>query len=515
VPLDASFVVTVGFLAAWVGTLSAPGLLRTWDGSPIPTGFKKRRHYESVQSWFAGGGVVGRGGVARCHNKESRALSRSARSHALTANGLLEDRAVLRLAPENCSGRPWPRRLLSKPSIGHHEGVVRSSRRVPLDAAGKLGRQLAVVSRLPIPGKAPAVGPADGPEGRSKEVLLPLSRRRSVQDVAALARVSTGTVSNVLNRPDLVNPATAERVRRAIEDLGYVRNASAGQLRSGESRTVGAVVLDLSNPFFSEVVKGIEDRLADDGLVLLLCSSHNSEEKELRQLRVLEEQRVFGLIIMPLSRDMAEIEALHRRGTRVVLLDREAPRGHFCSVAVDDVRGGELAVAHLLSQGHDRVGFVNGTHAMRQYAERYRGALRAVRSAGLDPQKALIEVIIPALTTEGGEHGVLMLAEQEGGLPPSIFCVNDQVALGVLRALRARGLSVPDDVSVVGYDDVEFAAMLSTPLTSVRQPMYELGHTATSLLLREALDSDHRHKRVRFIPELVVRASSQRRRPER
>jgi LacI family transcriptional regulator len=269
-------------------------------------------------------------------------------------------------------------------------------------------------------------------------------------------------------------------------------------------------VLDVSNPFFGQVVQGIEDRLADEGLVLLLCSSNNSEEKEMRQLRVLEEQRVLGLIIAPLSRDMAEIEALHRRGTRVVLLDPRASTRHFCSVAVDDVRGGELAVAHLLSQGYDRVGFVNGTHAMRQYAQRHRGALQAVRRVGLDPEKALVEVIIPTLTAEGGEHGVLMLAQQKAGLPPAIFCLNDQVALGVLRALRARGLSVPDDVAVVGYDDVEFAPMLSTPLTSVRQPMYKLGHTAASLLLAETHDSHHQHQRVPFMPELIVRASSQR-----
>ncbi|MGO8722243.1 MAG: LacI family DNA-binding transcriptional regulator [Acidimicrobiales bacterium] len=340
-------------------------------------------------------------------------------------------------------------------------------------------------------------------------------RRWSVRDVAALARVSTGTVSNVLNRPDLVAPATTERVNRAIEELGFVRNASARQLRAGDSRAVGAIVQDLSNAFFSEITRGIEDRLADDGLVLLLCSSHNSVETELRQLQVLEEQRVLGLLITPLSRDMDKIEAVHRRGTRVVLLDREAPPGHFCSVAVDDVRGGELAVAHLLSQGYDRVGFINGPHAIRQHAERRRGAVQAIRNAGLDPKKTLVEVILPSGLTLYGEQGVEMLAKTEFGLPPAIFCINDQVALGVLIALRAQGLSVPDDVAVVGYDDVGFAPGLATPLTSVRQPMYQLGHTATSLLLGETYDPYHRHERIRFTPELVVRASSQRRTPDR
>lgn len=340
--------------------------------------------------------------------------------------------------------------------------------------------------------------------------VAPVSKRRwSVQDVAALARVSTGTVSNVLNRPHLVAPATIERVRRAIDSLGFVPNASARQLRAGDSPVVGAIVPNLVNPFFTEVLKGVEARLADDDLVLLLCSSHNSVEKELRQLGVLEEQRVLGLLIAPVSRDMDDIELLRRRGARIVLVDRETSKGPFCSVAVDDVRGGELAVEHLLSQGYDRVGFVNGPPAIRQHTERRRGAQRAVRNAGLDPQKAIVEVNVPA-DSEGGERGVGLLADMKAGLPSAIFCVNDHVALGVMRRLQALGLSVPGNVAVVGYDDVEFAAMLSTPLTSVRQPMSQMGFSATSLLLAEAYEHHHRHEQVRFVPELVVRDSSER-----
>ena len=147
----------------------------------------------------------------------------------------------------------------------------------------------------------------------------------------------------------------------------------------------------------------------------------------------------------------------------------------------------------------------------KDIAERSRRSARA----GLDPEKALVEVIIPTVNAEGGEYGVLMLAQQRAGLPPAIFCLNDQVALGVLRALQRRGLSVPDDVAVVGYDDVEFAPMLSPPLTSVRQPMYKLGHTAASLLLAETHDSHHRHQRVPYARAHCRRPSSQRNGTER
>jgi LacI family transcriptional regulator len=326
-----------------------------------------------------------------------------------------------------------------------------------------------------------------------------------------VAGVSLGTVSNFFNRPDVVAPQTAARVTRAIEDLGFVRNASARQLRGGSSQTVGAVVLDLASPFFAAVAKGIEDRLAESGLALVLCSSQDAVETERRKLRMLEEQRVLGVLLSPMSHDTREVEALRHRGTPVVLLDREGPKGHICSVAVDDVTGGELAVAHLLAQGHRQVGFVNGPPSLRQCVERRRGALRALRKGGLDPQSVLVEVTLRALDADGGERAVAALVES--GLPSAIFCVNDLVAMGVLRALRARGCSVPDDVAVVGYDDLDFAAMLSTPLTSIRQPMFELGRTAAALLLDETSDPRHSHERVRFTPELVVRGSSSARPP--
>ena len=181
-------------------------------------------------------------------------------------------------------------------------------------------------------------------------------------------------------------------------------------------------------------------------------------------------------------------------------------------MAVDDIKGGELAMAHLLEQGHRQVVFLNGPRTLRQCADRRRGAFRALRKEGLDPNKVVTEVTLRASTADGGERAVAMLAEV--GLPTAIFCVNDQVAMGALRGLRARGLAVPDDVAVVGYDDLDFSAMLSTPLTSVHQPMYELGSTATSLLLDEARGGRHNHQRIWFTPELVIRGSSRPGKPE-
>ena len=337
--------------------------------------------------------------------------------------------------------------------------------------------------------------------------VAPAVRRRSIRDVALLAGVSVGTVSNVLNNPELVAAGTRDRVQRAIEDLGFVRNGSARQLRAGKSRAVGAIVLDIANPFFTEVTRGIEDRLRESNCLLVLCSSDDSVEKEAHYLGVLEEQRVRGLLITPAARDVSQLQRLQRLGTTVVLLDRTSPTSELCSVSVDDVHGGELAGRHLLECGHRRIGFINGPRATRQCADRRRGLRKAVRAAGLDPDTVIHEVTTQTLNAEGGETALYSMLDAGAVPPEAIFCVNDITALGVLRGLLRRGLSVPGDIAVVGYDDVEFAAMLSTPLTSIRQPKYKLGQAAAELLLAEP---HLRHEQRLFQPELVIRESSQR-----
>jgi LacI family transcriptional regulator len=339
--------------------------------------------------------------------------------------------------------------------------------------------------------------------------------RYTIQDIAQLAGVSVGTVSNVLNRPELVTQRTRQRVVDVIDEVGFIRNGSARQLRAGTSRAVGAIVLDLANPFFTEVARGIEDRLTEDGYVLILCSSDESPEREASHLRVLLEQSVLGLLVTTADRSLDRLEAVRRRGRPVVLLDRTSPSGTMCSAAVDDVRGGELAVAHLLSRGHQRIGFINGPTSIRQCADRRKGARAAIRASGLRHVEVLLEVTSPTLNADGGEAALdtLLAADPR---PTAIFCVNDVTALGVLRGLRQRGLSVPEDLALVGYDDVEFAGLLATPLTSVRQPKYQLGRAAADLLLAEASEGpDHRHHQLLFQPELVVRASSDRPRTHR
>jgi LacI family transcriptional regulator len=314
-------------------------------------------------------------------------------------------------------------------------------------------------------------------------------------------------VSNVLNNPEVVALPTRQRVLEAIDRTGFVRSTAAHQLRVGKSRTVGVVLLDIANPFFAEMVRGAEGVLRDNGYVLMVCSTDESIERERRYLRVLEEHRVDGLLITPVEHDLREVAELARRGIPTVLLDRDGGEQELCSATVDDVRGGELAAGHLFDLGHQTIAFVNGPSSIRQCADRHEGAQRALRRARRRSPATLREVTVNALSVDQGEKAAIALLSLTPR-PSAVMCANDQLALGVLKSLSEAGVAVPGEMAVVGYDDVSFASMLSPALTSVRQPKYELGAIAAELLLEEALGSNHKHRSVRFEPELVVRASS-------
>jgi LacI family transcriptional regulator len=331
----------------------------------------------------------------------------------------------------------------------------------------------------------------------------------SIKEVAAHAGVSVATVSNVLNRPEIVAQATRDRVSASISELGFVRNESARQLRAGRSRTIGLVVLDVANPFFTDLARGVEDEANKAGLAVILCNSDDQERKENRYLDLLEEHRVQGVLITPVASEGARLARLQRRGTPVVLVDSRSPSRGQCSVAVDDVLGGDLAASHLLAAGHDRIAFVGGPSNIRQVADRHEGVLRALSRSGLAPGDLAV-FRADALNVAGGQRiGAQLASLAAGDRPTAVFCVNDLMALGVLQEMTRNRIRVPEDVSIVGYDDIDFAAAAAVPLTSVRQPRQQLGRTAARLLLEEVADGEmHQHRQVIFEPELVVRQST-------
>ncbi|GIH04898.1 LacI family transcriptional regulator [Rhizocola hellebori] len=334
-------------------------------------------------------------------------------------------------------------------------------------------------------------------------------RRSSMREVARAAGVSVSTVANVLSRPAIVAPETRRRVEQAIRHMGYVRHGPARQLRGLPSPIVGSVILDLANPFFAELNRGIEDRLAEAGCLVLACSTDLQPAKERQVLDLLEEQAVRGVIIAPIGPDPAVLLEMSRRGTPVVLVDRPRDGLDLCAVGVDDVLGGRLAAEHLLSLGHRRIVYLGGTFETGTVIRRREGVRQAMRAAGLDPDDLLIDLrlpIHPPPLVEAAAAGVQqILAERP--LPTAVLCLNDTAALGVLHGLGVAGVKVPQDISVVGYDNLAFAAGLAPALTTVNQPKYQLGRAAADLLLDEARP-DHAHREIRFRPSLVIRAST-------
>ena len=340
---------------------------------------------------------------------------------------------------------------------------------------------------------------------------MPRQQATSIRDVAERAGVALGTVSNVLNRPDKVAETTRLRVQAAIEELGFVRNDAARQLRAGKSRTIGLVVLDVGNPFFTDVGRGAEDRAAQAGLSVLLGNSGESSQRESAYLDLFEEQRVQGILISPIGEITERLERIKARGTPTVLVDRLADPSRFSSVSVDDVAGGYLAVSHLIEQGCRRIAFVGGPLNIRQVADRLQGANQAISEA---PDVQLEVLSNPGLTVHNGRAiGDRICARRPQARPDGVFAANDLVAVGLLQAFALRGsLAVPGDIALVGYDDIDFASATVVPLSSVRQPSALIGETAVSLLLEEvrarSTGEQLQHRQVIFQPELVVRDST-------
>lgn len=332
-----------------------------------------------------------------------------------------------------------------------------------------------------------------------------------IKDVAREAGVSVGTVSNVLNRPDLVSEETKARVQSVIARLGYVRSESARQLRAGASRIVALLVLDMGNPFFVAVASGAERTARAAGLGVMVCNSAQSVEEELEYLSLFAEQRVRGALVTPADPSGRSLDGLRSQGIPFVLVDRVSADDSVCSVSVDDVAGGRLAVQHLIAAGHQEIVYVGGPSEVPQVRDRRAGAMAALAEAGLPPE-CLVDVSVERLDVAAGrDAGSRLLGLNHR--PTAAFCANDLLALGVLQSVFAAGISVPDDMAIVGYDDIEFAAAAAVPLTSVRQPAVSIGRLAAEMLMEETAGprAEHQHRQTVLQPELVVRGSSYRR----
>ncbi|HEX4511504.1 MAG TPA: LacI family DNA-binding transcriptional regulator [Burkholderiaceae bacterium] len=330
--------------------------------------------------------------------------------------------------------------------------------------------------------------------------------RANIRDVARAAGVSVTTVSHTLNRTRFVSEDARTRVEDAVRALGYVPSAVARSLKHNETRTLGMLVPNSSNPYFAEIIRSVERQCHLEGYNLVLCNSDDDVQRQAEHLRMLAERRVDGLVFVASGDDAQVREALAELQLPVVLVDREIDgSGRADLVQSDHASGAELATRHLLSLGHERIVCIGGPVSLRPSQQREAGWQRALVTAG--QVAGTSEVIRGDFTAQGGYaamHHLLGLRAR----PSAVFVCNDMMAIGALHAVQQAGLAVPRQLSVVGFDDIDLAAYTMPPLTTVAQPKEAIGAETTRLLLERIRGERGEARRTILQPELRLRAST-------
>jgi len=325
--------------------------------------------------------------------------------------------------------------------------------------------------------------------------------------IARRARVSTATVSRTLNQNGAVRPETAKRVWRAAEELNYFPNSHARALVSGRSRLLGLIVSDITNPFFPELVRQFESLAQQRQYDLILTSTDYRTERMTACLRRMLERKVDGVALMTSEMNEGLIEELSRRGVPLVFMDVGRVGARMSHVAMDYANGIRQAVDHVVSLGHRRVAFISGPLALHSARTRRDAFLQGLRQHGITPDKKLIRE--GTHTAEGGQHATEALLRAQRR-PTAIVCSNDWTAIGALHAIDAAGLRVPEDISLVGFDDTPIASYSRPPLTTVRMSAAEIGASACQALFNLIEDKKHEGALLRIPTELVVRGSTAR-----
>jgi DNA-binding LacI/PurR family transcriptional regulator len=330
-------------------------------------------------------------------------------------------------------------------------------------------------------------------------------QRPTIYDVARLAGVSTATVSRALNGTGQIAPTTRATIEAAVEQLGYRPNTIARSLVTKSTQTIALLLPDISNPFYAALVSGIQQAALSHGHTMLLCTTESDAEREEHYLRVLRAKQVDGALVDGLVLPSDRIARFVEDGFPIVCLDRDIDSRSIPLVQVDNRAGGRLATGHLLALGHTRIAHVTGAGELGISDERLAGYRDALTDAGLEVDFDLVGE--GRFTERGGHDAARALLERNPDVS-AIFAANDLSALGVLNAIVETGRRVPDDVSVVGFDDLRLAAYTSPPLTTIHQPGVEIAKLATEILI--GLTQGRRAERMRHLlePRLVVRGST-------
>ncbi len=341
----------------------------------------------------------------------------------------------------------------------------------------------------------------------------------TLADIAAKAAVTPMTVSRVINNSGYVHSETRERVLRVAREMNYRRNGLARGLKRQCTETIGMVIGDIANPFAAELTRGVRQVLEERGYTLFICISEQSAKEEIQALDSLADHRADGIIVATRASKTGNerLDELINSGIPVSLIGRDFPHEHADLVLADNLKGGYEATRHLIDSGHKRIGFIGVSLTQGFRLRRFQGYLKALKDHGLDVVDQLIvdgrdvgEQMPGYSTEEMGYNGMMKLLELKEP-PTAVFARNDFTAMGALDAIKRTGLRVPDDVALIGYDDIPLASHASPTLTTVRQPTRELGRSAAAFLL-DRIEGDREKPRVekRFQCELIIRESTKR-----
>jgi len=330
----------------------------------------------------------------------------------------------------------------------------------------------------------------------------------TLRDVARVAGVHPATVSRALSEETrgLVNEETAKRVLKAAEKLGYQPNPIARGLKTNQSYTIGVLIPDLTNPLFPPILRGIEDRLETAGYTPLIANTDNDPERELLDSQTMRARQVDGIIAATARRDHRLHDALLEAGIELVLVNRRQEELPVSSATADDLMGMRLSVEHLASLGHRRIAHLAGPLDYSTGLDRYEGFHEAMRAAGLEPDPELVLVAEAFTESEGARLCGQLISD--GRQFTAVAAANDLLALGCYDVFADRGVSCPADISVVGFNDMPFAARFNPPLTTIHIPHYEIGKAAAELMLERLLDGESQPRDIRLEPSLTVRGST-------
>jgi DNA-binding LacI/PurR family transcriptional regulator len=331
-----------------------------------------------------------------------------------------------------------------------------------------------------------------------------MPKQQSIKDIARLARVSHSTVSRALRGSPLVNPETAEKIRRLAAEACYTPSAAARSLVTRRSNSIGIVVTNIADPFAACVVGGIEELATERGFSVFLANSGGDAEREMKVVRSFSERRVDGIVVTSSRVGALHMAMLSEMEVPVVLLNNQHPSEFAHSVMIDNVASSAALTRHLISLGHRRIAYIGDRFGHQSDTERRAGFEQAMAEAGLSVDAKLIEY--GGGRAEGAAEPMARLLDLANP-PTAVFCYNDMTALGALVEVRARGLRVPDDLSMAGFDDLPIIQYLDPPLTTVRQPMYQMGRMAMEILL-ELMEGKTRAHDTHVAGELMVRGST-------